>query len=354
MKLSKEAEKYADTLFFNESRTIFLSTQKALRERNFVSPQDTAQADYSLQVDAAAKMAKARMRSYVTAYESEGETVEHEDVLDFIRAAKATIDRQSKLISTAAGGTITMIRNEWSAEYRDQMLTYFRDKAFQLIEPDINELILKSNETPFKKAARRKMNKRTELFRWILEQCGRRQYSLADLRIFLKMNSTWSEDDVYSASNYLEGDGLIEQKDDSGLLVWLTHEGVKAGEAASEVGVPKQKPVIQHTQTNNTFHGPVGAFQQGDNNVSNVAQTMGANMDEVVDLLSRLREQIEPEHQELGMEYIDALEEELKKSTPKESRVRLFLKGAGGFANEAGKAVVGELAKKLLSGDPLI
>lgn len=352
MKISPEGERYADTLFFNKSRAIYQEAQKALLEHKFVSHEDTAQKDYALQLEAAAKMAEARMHSYVDAYEYEAEEVKHEDVVEFIEAARSIIDRQSGLISTGAGGTITMVRNQWSPEYRERMLTYFKEKAFLLLEPAMNELILRSKETSIKRASKKKMNKRTELFRWIFEESQGRQHNLIDLRNFLSSHQEWTESEVEAGSDYLEGENFIEQKDDSGLLVVLTHDGVKAGSSSDEIDALRpSQPVIQHTQNINTFNAPVGAVQQGNQNVANVAQRFGENMTEVVDLIAQLRQQIAPDHQESGIEFIDALEDELQKDAPKESRVRLFLKSAGELATEAGKVVVGELAKRLLSGE---
>ncbi len=350
MKISAEAEKYADTLFFNESRLIHEKTKEDLRKHKFVNHEDTANKDYSLQLAAATAMAGARIESYLSAYEHEGENVEHEDVLEFIKAARKVLERQSNLISTLSGGTITMVRNQWSPDYRDQMITYFRDKAFSQVEPRINEVILKSKTTSLKKAARKKMTKRNELFRWIFDQCEGKQYTDAHLRNFLESNSDWTENDLSSVSDYLEGEGLIEQKDDSGLLVWLTHEGVKAGDSPAEVDSSTKASIVQHTQ-HNIFNAAVGAVQQGDQNIANVAQSVGANLAEVADLLKELRNHIDPEHREDGIEYIDAIEEELAKDVPKESRLRVFLKGVGDAATEAGKVVVGEITKKLLSGE---
>lgn len=350
MKISIEAERYADTLFFNQSRIIYEDAKQALRDHKFTSFDDTAQKDYLLQREAATKMAAARMESYVNAYEAEGEDIEHEDVIEFIQKAKEIIDRQSRMIPTMSGGTITIVRNQWSAEYMEQMLRLFRDEAFNRLDPKINEISLKSKETELKKSLRKKMNKRDNLFRWIFNECQGRQYKSAYLPKFLESQSDWTEKELGNASDYLAGEELIEQKDDSGLLVWLTHKGVKAGDSPSEVDSSNSTPFVPHTQNINTFHGPVGAVQQGNQNVANVSQRFGSDMGEVADLIKQLREHIIAEHQESGLEYIDALEEELTKDAPKESRIRLFLNGVGSVATEVGKAIVGELTKELLLG----
>lgn len=352
MKISPEGEKYADTLFFNRSREIHEERKKALLQHKFVSNEDTAQADYALHLQAAAKMAVERMQSYIAAYEHEGEQIDQEDAIEFIKAAKDIIHRQSDLILSGSEGTITMVRNQWTPVYREQMLTLFREKAFRKIEPEMNRLILKADESKLKKASRRKTSRRTELFRWIFEQCHGKQFVMTDLRGYLATHAEWTETELSSSSDYLEGENLVEQKDDSGMLVWLTHDGVRAGASASDVeNINKERPLILQAQNINSFHGPVGSFQQGDKNVANVTQNANANLSDVLPLIRELRNHFKPDASDAGNEYIDLLEEELEKDSPKESRVRLFLKGVGSLVTEAGKAVVGEVTKKLLSGE---
>lgn len=352
MKLSIEGEKYADTLFFNQSRIIYEDAKLQLLNHKFVGFEDTAQKDYSLQQEVATKMAAARMDSYVTAYEAEGEIIEQDDVIEFIKRSKDIIDRQSRMILSGSGGTITMVRNQWSDDYREQMLTLFREKAFSDLEPKMNELILRSKEAPLKLAVRKKMGKRNELFRWIYEQCEGRQYRSAHLRNLLQAESDWNEKELVSASDYLAGEGLIEQKDDSGLMVWLTHNGVKVGSSPADiVEGAENAPIFQNTQNINNFHAPVGAIQQGNNNVANVAQKFGSDLDEIGELLKKLRQHIEPESQDSGHDYIDALEEEITKEEPKESRIKLFLNGLNSVATETGKALIVEIGKKILLGE---
>ncbi len=350
MKISKEAEEYADAKFFHASRIIFEEAKKKVENDKFVSHENTAQTDYTLKIEAAARMAEVRMQSYVDAYEAEGELIEHDDVLEFIKRAKDIIKQQSRMIPTFGGGTITMVRNQWTDEYREQMLTLFEERAFLKIEPKMNEIILKSKETRLNKTKKKKMSKRNDLFRWIFDQCSGKRYTPVQLQLFLDTNPDWDKTELEKASDHFEGEGLIEQKDDSGFLVWLTHEGVNAGNSSRDVDSNDPPPPF-FQQTHNTFNAPVGAFQQGDRNIANIVQTATPNMQEIYELLDQLRGHITSENAESGVEYIDALEEELEKGVPKQSRIRLFLNGLGGVATEAGKTVVGELTKRLLSGD---
>lgn len=194
------------------------------------------------------------------------------------------------------------------------------------------------------------MGKRNELFEWIFDQCDGRQYRSAHLSKFLETHPDWTENDLSSISDFLAGEGLVEQKDDGGLMVWLTHEGVKAGSSPEDaIDGAAVSPAIHNTQ--NIFHAPVGSVQQGNQNVANVAQKFGPDASDVANMLRELREQIIPEHVEAGNDYIDAIEDELKKEIPKESRLRLFLQGVAGVATEAGKAIIVEIGKKLLSGE---
>lgn len=72
-------------------------------------------------------------------------------MIEFIQKAKPVIERHSNTILTMSGGTITMVRNQWSSEYKEQMLTLFRDEAFLKLEPRINEIILLSKRDGTKK-----------------------------------------------------------------------------------------------------------------------------------------------------------------------------------------------------------
>lgn len=352
MKLSAAGEKYADTLSFNKARLLHEEAEKNLRTEPFKGFEDLSQRDFSFQIKTTAEIAKVRMESYVTAYEIEGLRIEHEDLIEFILRAKETIRQRAGQTQSKGKGVITMARNNWPESYRKQMLEHFENKAFNLLEPTINELNLKVKEADLKARQRENMIKRKDLFGWIYEQTGGQRYHDALLEEYLADHPDWTRADLTAASDFFEGEGLIEQKDDSGMLIWLTHEGVKAGSSDSDTMMGKPRlPVVQHTRNINNFNGPVGAFQQGDQNTANVVQTFGTDISEVAALLAQLRELFVPEHRESGLEYVDALEDELQKKEPKESRLRLFLRGAGGFATEAGKAVVGEIAKKLMSGD---
>ena len=73
------------------------------------------------------------------------------------------------------------------------------------------------------------MTKRDQLFKWIFDKSDGQQYRPVDLKGFLP-NGDWTENDLGKASDYFAGEGLVEQKDDSGLLVWLTHRGIEFGE----------------------------------------------------------------------------------------------------------------------------
>jgi hypothetical protein len=349
MKISREAEEYADSIFFNVSRTIHAEKENALRKHRFVSHEDTAQEDFRLSVVSAAKMAEARMQSYVDAYEKEGETIEHGDVLEFIQRAKDVIARQSQQISTASGGTITVVRNNWSPHYREEMQEFFRNEAFHKIEPKMNELILKSKEAPLKRAIRKKMKKRNDVFRWIFEQSKGETHRLVQLQDFLVNNSELSIRDLEVASDYLADEGLIDQKDDSGLLVWLTHQGLKAGESESDVvGIDSSMPRTQATQTNNTFYGPVGAVQTGNFNTANVSGT-DLHIAEIRELLRSLSGHLIHDGEEHGRNYIDLVAEEINKEKPQVSRVRSLLNAVGGYVNETGKSIVAEIVAKIVT-----
>jgi hypothetical protein len=95
----------------------------------------------------------------------------------------------------------------------------------------------------------------------------------------------------------------------------------------------------QPNQLNN-FNAPVGAFQNGNQNTSNVNQTIGSNNQEILQAIADLRQQIHTlteENQDVATDALDILESEVNSPT-KQTKSALFslwgvAQGIASFAN---------------------
>ncbi len=159
-----------------------------------------------------------------------------------------------------------------------------------------------------------------------------------------------STDEVQSAVDYLEGEGLVRSLADEGLLLEITHRGVVELEQSllnpkeSTEHFPQQ--VIQH------FHGVIGSVQTSNQNIAHVTQSFDAKPD-VIELLRQLRQHIvneTPEKQQEGIELLEGLESEIKSPNQSKSRIRLYLEGLGSFMKDTGKDLLVEISSKVISG----
>lgn len=345
MKISRAAEEYADTLCFNESREIVEAAHKELRRASF---DDSEQLDYDARLRAAAAMVSARVRSYVVAYEKEGLSIDHDDLLEILQKVRELIRRQAGQLFSKGLGTITMIRNQWTDSYRTRMQEHFENKALQLAEPAMNELNLKVKEMDLNRARRASMENYYKVLKWIYDRADGQRHHPVDLRKLLEAADGLPLKEIQKASDWLEGEGLITQENDDGTLVQLCHPGIKEIEASvrePNKGTEHFSPtIIQH------FHAAVGAVQTGESSVANIQQNFGTDAEGVLRLLDELKDHIRPENRTDAMEYIAELENEVKTGAPNQTRMKAFLKGLGAFAQKTGESIVIELTKQLIDG----
>ena len=130
---------------------------------------------------------------------------------------------------------------------------------------------------------------------------------------------------------YLRGEGLLKT---SNLVLELTHAGIVEYERSLErPDAPTEHFPVQVIQQ---FNAPVGAVQTGAHVTANVVQNFGASAGELLELLSRLRRDIEATlpsaEREEALELVEGIEEEARSEKPRAARVRAFLKGLGNFA----------------------
>lgn len=352
VKISSESEDYANDFCFKKSREIYKEYELELKNHKFVSFEETAQADFSFRAKAAAKMVEARIESYIFVYEKEGKIIDDEDRDEIFEEINKTIRRQTEQLFSGSQGTITMVRNQWSKSYSSQMREYFDSQVRQLMESSLLHLSLKIHEMKMNKMLEQNKDKQYEVLRWVFDKVDGRQYIPAFLRELTSDNSDFTEVELIKISDYLSGEGLIKQIDDSGLLVQLTHKGIV--EIHNSIKNPQKStehfpaPTIQNF---NTFNAPVGSVQQGNQNVANVQQNFGMETEDIIRLLNELKEHISDANKQEGFEYIEGLETEVKSEKPSESRMKLFLKGLGGVVKDTGKELLIEVGKKVITGE---
>lgn len=190
------------------------------------------------------------------------------------------------------------------------------------------------------------------VLKWIYDKANGVRDELVELNSLFEENTDYNEKEIENISDYLEGEGFIEQPYDSGLVVILTHKGIK------EVRNPNQ--LKKQSPSSSTLHiyGSVGnigdnsgIIQQGNQNTANFQQNFGSKAKDVINLLSELREHISEEKKQEGEEYIEGLEAEVKSAKPSESRIKLFLRGLGGVIKDTGKELFIEVGKKVITGE---
>jgi hypothetical protein len=190
--------------------------------------------------------------------------------------------------------------------------------------------------------------KQYEILRWIFDKVDGQQYSPAYLRELINDNSVYTEKELEKISNYLEGERLIKQVNDDGLLVQLTHKGIV--EIQNSINNPQKPTEHFPAQVINNFYAPVGSNQTGKQNIANVQQNFGSKTEDVINLLKEVQKHISDENRQEGLEYIERLEAEIKSEKPSESTIKLFLKGLGGIVKDTGKELLIEVGKKVVTG----
>lgn len=138
----------------------------------------------------------------------------------------------------------------------------------------------------------------------------------------------------------------------------LTHEGLieaeqlvakRLGKQTEEVITKENiQTVIQH------FNAPVGSVQTGNKSKAYVSQQIGANIDELLQLISQLRSEIENSDlsdKDDALEVVDALSEEINRDEPRKGRLRAFLRQIGEFTSGTASNVIANIISKQIGLD---
>lgn len=226
MKISSESEDFAEALYFEKAREIYKNVEKEVQTRKFISHEETAQADFSIRIEATAKMVEARIEAYLLVYEKENKLIDDKDKAEIFERINKIIKQQCQLLFSGSHGTITIVRNQWSDSYTSQMKEYFDNKVRVLMEPALLKFNIKTREMELNKMLEQNKAKQYEILRWIFDKVSGQQYKAAYLSELITNDSEYTEKDLTKVSDYLTGESLINQLDDSGLLVQLTHKGI--------------------------------------------------------------------------------------------------------------------------------
>lgn len=349
MKLNSNSEEYADSYAFNKSREIYEESRQELNNREFINFEETAQADFIIRAKTAAKIIEARLDSYVIAYEKEGKIIDDEDRNEIFEKINNIIKRECQMVFSGSQGTITMVRNQWSDSYASQMREYFDSKVRQLMEPALNNFILKIKEMKMRKMLEQDKDKQYEVLRWIFDKANGNRSKIINVFDLVTENPKYTRDELERISDYLEGEGLIERVANEEIIVQLTHKGIV--EIQKSINNPQNSTEHFPAQVINNFYAPVGSNQTGNQNIANVQQNFGSKTEDVINLLRELQEHISEDNKQEGLEYIEGIEGEIKAKKPSESRIKLFLMGLGGVIKDTGKELLVEVGKKVITGE---
>lgn len=232
------------------------------------------------------------------------------------------------------------------------MKEYFDARVRNEMESALNDFGLKIREGRLKKMMELATDRQYEVLRWVFDKADDAQYRPVNLQELANENAHYSAAELAKISDYLNGERLIEQLTDEGLLVQLTHKGIV--EIQNSIIYPQKSTEhfpLQVIQNFNTFSAPVGSFQQGNENIARVQQNIGVQVEDILNLITDLREHVSDGNEQEALDYIDGLEAEAKSGKPNESRTSLFLKGLGNVVKETGKDLLVEIGKKMLTGE---
>jgi hypothetical protein len=151
-----------------------------------------------------------------------------------------------------------------------------------------------------------------------------------------------NENQVRPIVKYLENEGLTKVNLNGGdaPVLSITHQGIK--EVEQSIKQP-DKPT-EHFQpiVIQTFLGPVGVVQTGNDNTANVTQHNTLDISEALKLIQELRQQalsLPQEKQEEAIEQLEDIEAEIQLPNPKPSRVKATMQALRNLASSTPKAV---------------
>jgi hypothetical protein len=128
-----------------------------------------------------------------------------------------------------------------------------------------------------------------ELLKWIYDKADGKRDELVELDSLLEENAKYTENEIEKLSCYLEGEGFIERPYDSGLVVILTHKGIK--EIRNPIGSAKHIPasIVQNNygQVANIIGDNYGGIRQqdGTNNTQINSSSDTANLEHKINEL---------------------------------------------------------------------
>lgn len=143
-----------------------------------------------------------------------------------------------------------------------------------------------------------------------------------------------TREEINDAERYLVGERLVRLFDDQD-GVCLTHQGILEVEAS--VSEPNKATTHFQPQVTQYYYGTIGAVQNASHSVATVNQNIGASTPELLQILSELREclqkaMLSSEQRTEALELVDSIEDETKSSSPKQSKIKAFVKSLAEFA----------------------
>ncbi len=343
MKLSEEAKKYASSLYNKDFMNLAKETEPTLRKirasSNRMNP-PISQINQFLRTSAEQEV-KAMLNSYLKAYEKDRKIIDVEDETEILDEVRSRIN---KYVIWAESSDFPEFKLPSTGQLIPNITSHLRSQLERLLgevkgEIDIFTSKMRMNEKMLKGSE----SEEYKVLKWIYDKANGQRDELVDLNNLLEENANYNEKELENISYYLEGEGFVELPYDNGLVVILTHKGIR------EIRNPTQ--LKKQSSTSPTFHiyGSVGNI--GDNNIANFQQNFGAKPEDIISLLKQLQGHISEDNRQEGLALIESLEKEIKSEKPSEPTIKLFLKGIGNFVKDTGKDLFVEIGKKLITGE---
>lgn len=348
MKLSSPAKNYASSLINKDFANLTKELDQNLRRirASAILPNTQTSLISKALEDCAEKEIKAMLYSYIEAYKQDRISIDKEDEDEILEETRRRI---KKYATFAESSSFPEFKLPNTNKLIPNFIPHFQAKLERLLSEVKCEIDIFNNERRMEKKMREIESKRYNTLRWIYDKVGGQQYKLADLRELVNSDLGYSENELTRISDYLEGESLINQMDDCGLLVQLTHKGIV--EIESSIKNPQNSTEHFPLTVIQNFNAPVGSVQTGNNNTANVNQNFGQNLSEILQQLAILRNEFQklPESEkEEAIEIVDAIEVEVKSEKPSKGKIKSFLLATKDFAVKTGTEVTSKILTELI------
>lgn len=158
----------------------------------------------------------------------------------------------------------------------------------------------------------------------------------------------FSLEETWDLHSYFSEEGFFA-KETGELEVTLSHKAIV--EIEKSLLNPRESTEHFPATVIQNFHAPVGAVQNGNQNIANVNQNIGQNFSEILEQLAILRNQFQNlpnDESEEAIKIIDSIEVEVQSEKPSKGKLKSFLVTTKDFAVKTGTELAASTLTKLI------